>query len=68
MSQCSSDVPIVVNFSICIFPGDLLLSRLYHLKYKISIEYNVIPMSETFKKSQLSEFFDVSAECNGYDS
>ena len=33
MSQRSSDVPIVVNFSICIFPGDLLLSRLYHLKY-----------------------------------
>ena len=33
MSQRSSDVPIVVNFSICIFPWDLILSGWYHLKY-----------------------------------
>ena len=55
MSQRSSDVPIVVNFSICIFPWDLILSGWYHLKYMF------LHLSETFKKSQLSEFFDVSS-------
>ena len=33
MSQHSSDVPIVVKFSIYIFPWDLLWSGWYHLKY-----------------------------------
>ena len=53
MSQRSSDVPIVVNFSICIFPGDLILFRLYHLKYIFSIDYNAFAMSETLEKSQI---------------
>ena len=29
----------------------------------VSIDCNAFPMSETFKKSQMSEFFDVSAGC-----
>ena len=33
MSQRSSDVPIVVKFSIYIFPWDLLWCGWYHLKY-----------------------------------
>ena len=33
MSQHSSDVPMLVNFSIYIFPWDLLWTGWYHLKY-----------------------------------
>ena len=65
MSQCSSDVPIVVKFSIYIFPWDLLWTGWYHLKYIYvsPLSTMLFPMSETFKKSQMSEFFDVSAGC-----
>ena len=63
MSQRSSDVPMLVNFSIYIFPWHLLWTGLYRWKYYFSIHYNVHQMSETFKKSQMSELFDVSAGC-----
>ena len=33
MSQCSSDVPMLVNFSIYIFPSYLHLTGWYCLKY-----------------------------------
>ena len=60
MSQHSSDVPILVNFSIY---SSLISSLNWAVLFKIcfSIEYNAFPVSEIFKKSQLSEFFDVSA-------
>ena len=61
MSQHSSDVPMLVNFSIYIFPWDLLWTGLYRWKYYFSIHYNAHQMSETFKKSQMSELFDISA-------
>ena len=63
MSQRSSDVPIVENFSIYIFPGYVHWTGWYHLKYYFSIDHHSFGMSETFKKSQMSEFFDVSAGC-----
>ena len=59
MSQRSSDVPMLANFSIYIFPWDLLWTGLYRLKYIFSIDNNANQKSETFNKSQLSEFFDV---------
>ena len=65
MSQRSSDVPMLVNFSIYIFPWDLVWTGLYHWKYYFSIDYNANQRSETFKKSQMSELFDVSAWCTG---
>ena len=39
------------------------LNWVVSFKIYFSIEYNVFPMSETFKKSQMSEFFDVSGGC-----
>ena len=36
------------------------------LKILISIDYNTFSMSETFKKSQMSEFFDVSSRWHSY--
>ena len=63
MSQRSLDVPIVANFSIYIFPGYVHWTGWYHLKYYFSIDHHSFGMSETFKKSQMSEFFDVSAGC-----
>ena len=59
MSQRSSDVPMLANFTIYIFPWDLLWTGWYHLKYIFSIDNNANQKSETFNKSQLSEFFDV---------
>ena len=59
MSQRSSDVPMLANFSIYIFPWDLLWTGLYRLKYIFSIDSNANQKSETLNKSQLSEFFDV---------
>ena len=47
MSQRSSDVPIVVKFSIYMFPWDLLWTGWYHLKY-ISIEYNAFSYVRNF--------------------
>ena len=61
MSQRSLDVPIVANFSIYIFPGYVHRTGWYHLKYYYSTDHHSFGMSETFKKSQMSEFFDVSA-------
>ena len=61
MSQLSSDVPIVANFSIYIFPGYVHRTGWYHLKYYFSIDHHSFGMSETFKKSQMLQFFDVSA-------
>ena len=63
MSQRSSDVPMLANFSIYIFPWDLLWTGLYRLKYIFSIDNNANQKSETFNKSQLSEFFDVPSRC-----
>ena len=63
MSQRSSDVPMLANFSIYIFPWDLLWTGLYCLKYIFSIDNNANQKSETFNKSQLSEFFDVPSPC-----
>ena len=63
MSQCSSDVPILVNFYIYI---SLISSLNWAVSFKIYVSplsKMLFPMSETFKKSQLSEFFDVSAGC-----
>ena len=58
MSQCSLDVPIVVKFSIS-------LNWVVLFKKNISpLSTMLFPMSETFKKSQMSEFFDVSAGCS----
>ena len=34
-----------------------------HPEGMIPMLFNATPMSETFKKSQMSEFFDVSAGC-----
>ena len=59
MSQRSSDVPMLAIFSINIFPWDILWTGWYHLKYFFSIDNNANQKSETFNKSQLSEFFDV---------
>ena len=61
MSQRSLDVPIAANFSIYIFPGYVHLTGWYHLNYYFSIDHHSFGMSETFKKSQMSKFFDVSA-------
>ena len=57
MSQCSSDVPMLVNFSIYIFPWDLLWTGLYRWKYYFSIDYNANQRSETFNKSQIVWIF-----------
>ena len=59
MSQRSSDVPMLTIFSIYIFPWDILWTGLYRLKYIFSIDINANQKSETFNKSQLSEFFAV---------
>ena len=64
MSQRSSDVPMLANFSIYIFPWDLLWTGLYRLKYIFSIDNNANQKSETFNKSQLSEFFAVPSPCS----
>ena len=66
MSQRSSDVPMLANFTIYIFPWDLLWTGWYHLKYIFSIDNNANQKSETFNKSQLSEFFDVPSRCGSY--
>ena len=63
MSQRSSDVPILVNFSIYI---SLISSLNWAVSFKIYVSplsTMLFPTSETFKKSQLSEFFDVSSGC-----
>ena len=59
MSQHSSDVPILVNFSTYIFPSYLLNWAVSFKIYVSPLSTMLFPMSETFKKSQLSEFFDV---------
>ena len=48
MSQCSSDVPMLANFSIYIFPWDLLWTGLYRLKYIFSIDYNAFHYVRNF--------------------
>ena len=63
MSQRSSDVPMLAIFSIYIFPWHILWTGLYRLKYIFSIDNNANQKSETFNKSQLSEFFDVPPPC-----
>ena len=63
MSQRSSDVPILVNFFIYI---SLIFSLNWAVSFKIYVSpltTMLFPMSETFKKSQLSEFFDVFSGC-----
>ena len=64
MSQHSSDVHILLYFSIYIFPRNLYWTGRNGLKYKFLIVYHLFPMSETFEKSQMSEFFDVSSGCS----
>ena len=67
MSQRSLDVPIVVKFSIYIFPWDLLWTGWYHLNYfeGKSLTFHTFSLkSETFKKSQMSEPFDVPSGCS----
>ena len=63
MSQCSSDVPIVVKFSTYISMRSSLNCVVSFKKYISPLSTMLFPMSETFKKSQMSEFFDVSAGC-----
>ena len=63
MSQCSSDVPIVVKFSVYI---SLRCSLNWVVSFKIYVSplsIMLFPISEFFEKSQMSEFFDVSAGC-----
>ena len=48
MSQCSLDLPMLVKFSIYIFPWDLVWTGLYRLKYIFSIDNNANQKSETF--------------------
>ena len=57
MSQRSLDVHILLYFSIYIFPRNLYWTRRNGLKYKFLIVHHSFPMSETFEKSQMSEFF-----------
>ena len=63
MSQHSSDLPMLANFSIYVFPQYLLWPGWYRSNYEISIDNNANQISETFNKSQLSEFFDVPSRC-----
>ena len=64
MSQCSLDVPIVVNFSIYIYFHDIFTELAGIIKIITSpLSTMLFPMSETFKKSQMSECFDVSSGC-----
>ena len=61
MSQHSLDVHILVNFSIYI---SLISSLNWAVSFKIYVSplsTMLFPISETFKKLQMSEFFDVSA-------
>ena len=63
MSQHSSDVLIVVKFSIYI---SLRSSLNWVVSFKIYVSplsTMLFPISEFFEKSQMSEFFDVSAGC-----
>ena len=71
MSQHSSDVPMLVNFSIYIFPSYLHWTGLYHLNSfqgKKLISHRPPLKSETFEKSQLSEPLDVPSGCYGIGS
>ena len=43
---------------------DIYWTRRNGLKYKFAIDHHSFSMSETFKKSQMSEIFDVSAGCS----
>ena len=64
MSQCSSDVPICSKFFHIYI--SLISSLNWAVLFKIYVSplsTMLFPMSETFKKSQLSEFFDVPAGC-----
>ena len=69
MSQHSSDVPIVVNFSVYIFPWDLLWAG--WLSFKLFWGENLwhfIDLSHwnqklCSQKSQMSESFDVPSGC-----
>ena len=66
MSQHSSDVPIVANFSIYIFPGYVHRTGWYHLNYfegKKLISHRDPLKSEFFEKSQMSESIDVPSGC-----
>ena len=66
MSQRSSDVPIVANFSIYIFPGYVHRTGWYHLNYfegKKLISHRDPLKSEFFEKSQMSESINVPSGC-----
>ena len=70
MCQHSSDVPIVVNFSIYIFPWDLLWTGWYHLNYfeGKSLTFHTFSLrSETFKKLQIFLYFhEIFSELGGF--
>ena len=67
MFQCSSDLPMLVNFSIYIFPWDLLWTGWYCSWgfWAKKLIFHWLPLkSETFKKkSQSSEPIDVPSGC-----
>ena len=66
MSQRSSDVPMLANFFyIYISMGSSLNWAVSFKKYFSPLTTMLFTMSETFKKSQLSEFFDVPSGCDG---
>ena len=62
MSQCSVDVPMLVIFSIYIPHIFSELAGIIQI-IKSPLSTMLLPISETFNKSQLSEFFDLSAGC-----
>ena len=67
MSQRSSDVPMLVNFSKYI---SLISSLNWVVSFKLfsgeKLTFHRLPLkSETFKKSQLSEPIDVPSGCKG---
>ena len=65
MSQRSSDLHTLLNFSIYIFPPNLYSNRFLSIfQILFSIDPNVKgAVSEMFDKSQMSESIDVPAGC-----
>ena len=66
MSQRSLDLPMLVNFSIYIFPWDLLCTGWYRWWgfWAKKLIFHWLPLkSETFNKSQMSEPIDVPSGC-----
>ena len=66
MSQRSSGVAIVVNFSIYFHEIFTELGGIIKIIFRgKSLTFHRLPLkSETFKKSQMSEPFDVPSGCN----